>query len=576
MRRGLAADNSRAMTPTPRTFRRGLLVAALLAPALARAQTAPWMQSGLSPDRRTALLLGAMTLDEKFQQLVGAPGVVAEIPSCYGARHVPGIARLRIPTFRITNGPGRRRPERLRAGDDAESPARRDDEHRLGRRRPRCRRRWRSPRRSTARWRRSSATSSAWRRGTAGCTCSKGPGSTSRACRRAGATSSTSARIRSSPGRWRVAEIRAMQKHGVIAMAKHFIANDHETNRTTENVIVADRVLHELYLLPFEMAVRTASVASVMCSYNRVNGPYSCENATSAHRRPARPVGVRRLRAVRLLRRRSDGAARSCAGMDHEMPGRRARPARRRGIGRRSSRRRSSKREITHGDDRHRAGAAVSADVPARDLRPAGEATTPMDVARNAAIAREIGEQAAVLLKNDRALLPLDAQSHEVGRADRPGRVRDEGGRGLLRRKLGRDPVRDRHAARRHAAGARAAEVAGDRDAHRRRRRSRNLADAVAAARGADVVIVLAGTIAEEGRDRDEHRAGEWAGLDHRGGRRGEPAHRRRPEGQRVVAHPMARTRCRRCSRRGSPGRRTARSSRGCCSGSRRRRGSCR
>ena len=51
------------------------------------------------------LLLGAMTPAEKFQQLVGAPGIVAEIPSCYGARHVPGVPRLGIPTFRITNGP---------------------------------------------------------------------------------------------------------------------------------------------------------------------------------------------------------------------------------------------------------------------------------------------------------------------------------------------------------------------------------------------------------------------------------------------------------------------------------------
>ena len=46
-----------------------------------------------------------MTPAEKFEQLVGAPGVIPEIPTCYGARHVPGIARLGIPTFRITNGP---------------------------------------------------------------------------------------------------------------------------------------------------------------------------------------------------------------------------------------------------------------------------------------------------------------------------------------------------------------------------------------------------------------------------------------------------------------------------------------
>src|SRR5512138_3579108 len=93
------------MTTTLRHLQRALLLAALTAPSMTRAQATPWMQTGLGPERRTALLLGAMTLEEKMQQLVGAPGVIPEIPSCYGARHVPGIARLRIPTFRITNGP---------------------------------------------------------------------------------------------------------------------------------------------------------------------------------------------------------------------------------------------------------------------------------------------------------------------------------------------------------------------------------------------------------------------------------------------------------------------------------------
>src|SRR6478735_3518116 len=82
-----------------------MLAASLLAPTLATAQPQSWMKPSLSPERRAALLVGAMTLDEKLQQLVGAPGVVAEIPECYGARHVPGVPRLGIPTFRITNGP---------------------------------------------------------------------------------------------------------------------------------------------------------------------------------------------------------------------------------------------------------------------------------------------------------------------------------------------------------------------------------------------------------------------------------------------------------------------------------------
>lgn len=69
------------------------------------AKRLPWMNASLAAEQRSKLLLEAMTLDEKIQQMVGAPGVVPEIPHCYGARHQPGISRLGIPTFRITNGP---------------------------------------------------------------------------------------------------------------------------------------------------------------------------------------------------------------------------------------------------------------------------------------------------------------------------------------------------------------------------------------------------------------------------------------------------------------------------------------
>ncbi|GFG17907.1 hypothetical protein IFM61392_10282 [Aspergillus lentulus] len=82
--------------------------------------------------------------------------------------------------------------------------------------------------------------------------------------------------------------IRNAQAVGVQACAKHFIGNEQETHRTNEvidSVDVAavsanidDRTLHELYLWPFTDAVK-AGVASFMCSYNRVNMTYSCENA---------------------------------------------------------------------------------------------------------------------------------------------------------------------------------------------------------------------------------------------------------------------------------------------------------
>lgn len=71
--------------------------------------------------------------------------------------------------------------------------------------------------------------------------------------------------------------IAGMQGSGVQATAKHFILNEQETNRTTVSSNVDDRTLHELYLWPFADAVY-AGVAAVMCSYNKVNGSWACED----------------------------------------------------------------------------------------------------------------------------------------------------------------------------------------------------------------------------------------------------------------------------------------------------------
>ncbi|MFD1148519.1 glycoside hydrolase family 3 C-terminal domain-containing protein [Saccharothrix hoggarensis] len=73
------------------------------------------------------------------------------------------------------------------------------------------------------------------------------------------------------------AYIRGVQGGGVAATAKHYVANDSETERMTLDARVADRVLHELYLVPFEAAVE-AGVWVVMSAYNAVNGTTMSEN----------------------------------------------------------------------------------------------------------------------------------------------------------------------------------------------------------------------------------------------------------------------------------------------------------
>ncbi|KAK4143043.1 beta-glucosidase [Dichotomopilus funicola] len=71
--------------------------------------------------------------------------------------------------------------------------------------------------------------------------------------------------------------IQGIQSRGVIACAKHYILNEQEHYRGSIDVRIDDRTMHELYLWPFADAVR-AGVGSVMCSYNKINGTYACEN----------------------------------------------------------------------------------------------------------------------------------------------------------------------------------------------------------------------------------------------------------------------------------------------------------
>lgn len=72
------------------------------------------------------------------------------------------------------------------------------------------------------------------------------------------------------------AEIRGIQAAGAMAEVKHLAANDQFRGQDVYDFRIPERALAEIHLPPFEAAVREAGVASVMCAYNRVNGPFSC------------------------------------------------------------------------------------------------------------------------------------------------------------------------------------------------------------------------------------------------------------------------------------------------------------
>src|SRR5205085_5773845 len=198
--------------------------------------------AALPRERRAALLLAAMTRDEKLAQLTGAPGVVAELPQCFGARHVPGIPRLGVPTFRITNGP-------VGVGQSDCVPT---DTPRLpfgalmstvapkATQLP-------SAMAVAASFDRAAATrfGDVIGRETRdlGLHVLEGPGLNLARVPQGGRNFEYFGEDPFLTGTMAVAEIRAIQAHGVIAMAKHFVANEQETARTSVNELIGDRAL---------------------------------------------------------------------------------------------------------------------------------------------------------------------------------------------------------------------------------------------------------------------------------------------------------------------------------------------
>lgn len=75
-----------------------------------------------------------------------------------------------------------------------------------------------------------------------------------------------------------VAMIRGLQGEGIAATVKHFAGNESEIERTTINSEIDQRSLREVYLRPFEAAVKEAGTWGIMSAYNKVNGTYAAEN----------------------------------------------------------------------------------------------------------------------------------------------------------------------------------------------------------------------------------------------------------------------------------------------------------
>jgi beta-glucosidase len=206
-------------------------------------------------------------------------------------------------------------------------------------------------------------------------------------------------------GQLAVSDIQGIQSQGVIAEVKHYAANNQETNRGTINEIIDDRTMHEIYLPQFEASVKQGHAAAVMCAYNRVNGPYNCENDQLLQN------VLRGQWGFDGFVQSDFGAAHSTvpsalAGMDLEMPT---------GVYYDTA----MKQAVQSGQISEQSIDTLLVDRFAAMIRlglfdrPAG--TSPIPIAADGTFARDAAEQGTVLLKNSGSQLPLSASAlHSV------------------------------------------------------------------------------------------------------------------------------------------------------------------
>jgi beta-glucosidase len=247
----------------------GVLMA-LLAHGVAGAQQRdrPWMNRALSPDARADLLLKRMTLNEKIQLVHGSmafgfPGFPRPEGALGGDGFVPGIRRLGIPDLQLIGaGVGVTDLGRRKNGQATALP---------------------SSLAETATW----DPKLAYEFGAVigretrdqGFNVSLGGGIDLARDPRDGRNFEYHGEDPVLAGTITAQELRAIQDHGVIATIKHFALNDQESGRMTISADIGRRAMRESDLLAFEIGIKDSGAGAVMCAYNRVNGVYSCQNS---------------------------------------------------------------------------------------------------------------------------------------------------------------------------------------------------------------------------------------------------------------------------------------------------------
>ena len=367
-----------------------VLILALL-PASAQVSSkktaGPWMNSSLSPDERAALVMKEMTLDEKVSLLhgTGMEGLSLISPlavrSNGGAGYVVGVPRLGIPPIQMSDAAYGVR----QSGQNGRySTALPDD---LA---------------GAASW----DLDAAYEYGALigrelraqGYNMSLGGGVNLAREPRNGRTFEYMGEDPVLAGKMVGRVMTGEQAQHVIGDIKHYALNDQESGRNAVNVNIDKRSMRESDLLAFEIGLRESNTAAVMCSYNRVNGDFGCENKyllTDVLKKDWNFKGF----VLSDWQGAHSAAKASAAGLDHEEPG-----------------------EIFFGDALKKAvesGKVSGAELDEHVLRilrsmfACGVVDHPpeksvVDVVGGFEVAQKIEEQSIVLLRNERAQLPLE------------------------------------------------------------------------------------------------------------------------------------------------------------------------
>jgi beta-glucosidase len=238
-----------------------------------------WCDASRSPDERAGLLLNALTQDEKISLLAGDD--LTGVCNCYSGSHTgtsDGVDRVELPTVYFTDGPVGVRQGSATAMPTPMALAATFD--------PAMANRYGGVIGNEAKFK--------------GDDFLFAPTVNIMRTPLGGRTFEAFGEDPYLVTRLTVGWIEGAQSEGVVAVVKHFAANNQEGdagplanssapgqplgpppaegNRFTVNAIVDERTLREIYLPQFEAAVKQANVGSVMCSYNRLNGQYACEN----------------------------------------------------------------------------------------------------------------------------------------------------------------------------------------------------------------------------------------------------------------------------------------------------------